>query len=91
MCANFQTTRVFIDGMNERGRGHIVAISSVLGKIATAGSVAYCATKYGLNGMMDALREELRWAASPVYITTVFPNMITTRKDYIDTLMDRSK
>lgn len=77
--------------MNKRGRGHIVAISSVLGKIGTPNAACYCATKFGIRGMMDSLQEELRWESSPIQFTTVFPNLINTRKEFIDRLFEMAQ
>lgn len=85
---HLQTNRVFLPGMNKRGNGHIVAICSILGMEATARAISYCATKFGVKGMMDALCEELRWTGSPVHITTVFPYLITTRKEFVDKLFE---
>lgn len=70
--------------MNQRRRGHIVAISSLLGWNGSAKAICYSATKFGIRGMMDALYEELRWDYSPVNVTTVFPNFINTRKEFAD-------
>jgi short-subunit dehydrogenase len=44
----------------ERGTGHFVYISSLNGKVATARSSLYSATKFGLRGFALGLREDLR-------------------------------
>lgn len=46
-------------GMVERGRGHIVTIGSVSGKIASTDSSLYNATKFGLRGFTLGLRQDL--------------------------------
>ncbi len=46
--------------MLERGKGHLVFISSLSGKAATAKSSLYNATKFGLRGFSHAMRAELR-------------------------------
>ena len=55
-------TEVFLDqlkdGAAERG-GDIVNISSVAGRTARAGNGVYAATKWGLNGWSESLRQEL--------------------------------
>lgn len=73
--------------MNRRGRGHIVAISSLLGIEAQSQAVCYCSTKFGIRGMMQALAEELRWKLSPVITTTVYPSFIRTRKEFVDGIL----
>lgn len=62
------------DGMAQRGRGAIVFISSIAGKVANPGSSMYSATKFALRGFSLCLREDLR--ASGVGVTTVFPGFI---------------
>jgi len=63
-----------LPGMLERAKGQIVLISSLSGKIATASSTVYCATKFGLRGFGYALHEEVQ--GSGVGVTTVFPGFI---------------
>jgi len=61
--------------MAGRGRGHIVFISSMAGKVATQGNgPLYTATKWGLRGLSLALREELR--PRGVGVSTIFPGPI---------------
>src|ERR1043165_278356 len=42
------------------GRGAIVNVASLAGKVPTGGSAVYCATKFGLRGFSMALADELR-------------------------------
>lgn len=60
--------------MKERGRGHLLFMSSLSGKTATAGSSIYNATKFGLRGFSLALRAELH--GSGVGVSAVFPGFI---------------
>ncbi|SEG75403.1 Short-chain dehydrogenase [Thermomonospora echinospora] len=60
--------------MAERGRGHLVFISSLSGKSASGGASLYNATKFGMRGFALALREELR--PRGVGVSTVFPGFI---------------
>ena len=46
-------------GMLERGRGHLVFVSSLSGKVSSGGSAIYSATKFGLRGFAAGLREDL--------------------------------
>jgi NADP-dependent 3-hydroxy acid dehydrogenase YdfG len=52
-------TEVFLDQLREGG-GDLVNISSVAGRTARAGNAAYAATKWGMNGWSEALRQELQ-------------------------------
>ncbi|MFI5010162.1 MAG: SDR family NAD(P)-dependent oxidoreductase [Solirubrobacterales bacterium] len=60
--------------MVARGSGHLLFVSSLAGKTATAGSSLYNATKYGLRGFASALRAELH--DHNVGVSTVFPGFI---------------
>jgi short-subunit dehydrogenase len=60
--------------MAERGQGHLLFMSSLAGKAATAGSSIYNATKFGLRGFAGALRAELR--PHGVGVSAVFPGFI---------------
>jgi uncharacterized protein len=66
--------RRFAEGMAARGRGQIVIVSSLAGKVASPGTAVYSATKFGLRGFALGLREDLR--ASGVGVTVVFPGFI---------------
>ncbi len=50
----------FLPPMKEAKKGFIINIPGVLGKTPMAGASAYAASKYGLNGMLKSIREELR-------------------------------
>lgn len=43
-----------------RGRGRLVNVASILGRIGVPSLGAYCATKYGVEGFSDAIRQEMR-------------------------------
>ena len=79
-----QTVRTFLPGMIENGRGHIVAIGSTLGVMASGRAVCYSATKFGISGMMDALYREIKSDGFKVDVTTVLPALVLTRKEFID-------
>lgn len=74
----FFATRAVVRLMIERGRGRaIVNVSSEAGKKGFAGSTGYCATKYGLCGFGDALREELR--PRGIRVINVLPGQVDTQ------------
>jgi uncharacterized protein len=74
--------RLLCDGMAERGGGHIVFVSSLNGKAATAGSSVYSATKFGLRGFAHALREDLH--PHGIGVSTVLPGFIRDAGMYHD-------
>jgi short-subunit dehydrogenase len=82
LAAPMQLARALAPAMVERGAGHLVFVSSFSGKVATAGSAVYSATKFGLRGFAFALREDLR--STPVGVTTVFPAFISEAGMYAD-------
>ncbi|MEY8444724.1 SDR family oxidoreductase [Enterococcus ratti] len=69
------TQKVAID-MAERRQGHIINIASMAGKIATAKSTIYSATKFAVLGFSNALRLELKPLG--VAVTTVNPGPVAT-------------
>jgi short-subunit dehydrogenase len=66
--------RLLCAGMAERGGGHIVFISSLNGKVGTVRTSLYAATKFGLRGFAQSLREDLR--SRGVGVSTIFPGFI---------------
>lgn len=60
--------------MVKRGSGHLLLMSSLSGKTATAGSSIYNATKFGLRGFAMAMRAELH--GTGVGVSAVFPGFI---------------
>jgi short-subunit dehydrogenase len=70
LVATFLLVKAFLPGMKLTGKGLIINIPGVLGKVPMAGAAAYSASKYGLVGMMQSIREELK--RTEVRITNVF-------------------
>jgi len=66
--------RLLSGPMVERGRGHLVFVSSLSGKAATMGQSLYAATKFGLRGFATSLRADLH--GTGVGVSTVFPGFI---------------
>jgi short-subunit dehydrogenase len=69
-----QLVRALVPGMVERGRGHVVLVSSLSGKVSTPGSGLYSATKFGLRGFGHSLRLDLH--GTGVGVTLVYPGFI---------------
>lgn len=55
---------------------HLVHISSIAGKKGFENVSAYCASKFGLNGLIESTREE--WASMGVRFSTLMPGAIDT-------------
>ena len=66
--------QALLEGMRERREGHLVFMSSLSGKVATHRTSIYSATKFGLRGFAQALREDLH--GSGVGVSTIFPGPI---------------
>ena len=62
--------------MRRQGRGHIVNVSSVAGKVAVPYLGAYSATKFALTAVSGALRSEL--AGTGIHVSTVYPGLTQT-------------
>ena len=76
LVAPFRVIRAFLPGMRERGRGHIVNIGSIADRVAFPENGAYAASKFGLRGLHEVLRAELR--GSGVRATLVSPGPVDT-------------
>ncbi len=76
--ALFWTTRAFLPGMIEQGRGHIVTIASAGGIVGTSRLVDYSSSKFAAVGFDDALRMELKRLKLPIKTTVVCPFYIDT-------------
>lgn len=63
-----------LPGMIARRRGHLVFVSSLSGKTASAASSIYSATKFGLRGFALGLREDLR--EHGIGVSVVLPGFI---------------
>lgn len=86
----FNLLKAIIPGMKERKTGLIIHLPGVLGKAPMAGAMAYAASKYGLNGMMKSLREELK--RTQVKITQLYVGGVDTHFwDSIDLKVQREK
>jgi len=65
-----------LPGMVARKRGHLVAISSVASFRGLPRMLAYCASKAGVNAIMDGLRVELKPIG--IDVTTICPGWVKT-------------
>jgi NADP-dependent 3-hydroxy acid dehydrogenase YdfG len=67
-------TEVFLDQLRDGG-GDLVNISSVAGRTARAGNAVYAATKWGINGWSEALRQELQ---PDIRVMVIEPGAVAT-------------
>ena len=73
----FTLCRALAPGMVSRGRGSIVTVSSMWGRVGASCEVAYSASKAALIGFTRALAKEL--GPSGVRVNCVAPGVIDTR------------
>lgn len=86
----FLLMKAFLPKMKETKKGLIINIPGILGKIPMAGSAAYSASKYGLVGMMQSIREEIK--RTEIRITNLFLGGVDTPFwDNIDLRVQRDK
>jgi len=69
-------THAALPYMLRAGQGHVVNVASMAGKMATAKSTAYSATKHAVLGFTNGLRQELK--GSGVAVSAVNPGPIDT-------------
>ncbi|MGW9372757.1 SDR family oxidoreductase [Streptomyces xanthophaeus] len=73
----WRLTRLVLPLMRAQGHGHIVNVSSVVGRMAFPGLAAYGAGKHALEGMSQALAIEA--APHNIRVTVLEPGMFATR------------
>jgi short-subunit dehydrogenase len=71
-------TKEFLPHLIESGDGHVVNISSLFGLLGMPGQTAYNASKFGVRGFTEALRQEMLIARHPVQVSCVHPGGIKT-------------
>ena len=76
LTAPFLFARRIIPRMVERGSGHLVTIGSISDYIGFSGSTAYAASKFGLRGMHEVIRQET--AKSGIRTTLISPGPVDT-------------
>jgi short-subunit dehydrogenase len=90
LFAPFLLMKAFLPAMKEVKKGLIINIPGILGKVPMAGAAAYSASKYGLVGMMQSIREELK--RTDIRITNLFLGGVDSPFwDTIDLKVQREK
>ena len=72
----FLCSRAAIPRMRKQGGGYIINLSSLAGKNAFPGATAYNASKFALNGMSEALMQEIRHDG--IRVSYVMPGSVNT-------------
>jgi len=76
LTAAFLIARALVPKMVKRGSGHLVTIGSISDYIGFSDSTAYAASKFGLRGMHEVIRQET--AKSGVRTTLISPGPVDT-------------
>jgi len=86
----FGIVKRFLPHMKEKGRGLMVHVPGILGKVPMAGAAAYSASKYGLVGMLQSIREEIK--RTSIRFTSLYLGGVNTPFwDEIDLRVQREK
>ena len=72
----FYCCRAAIPQMRHKGGGYIFNISSLAGKNAFPNGTAYNASKFGLNGLSEALMQEVRY--DNIRVSYLMPGSVAT-------------
>jgi len=71
VMAVFTVAQAVLPWMRRRGRGHIINVSSIVGRRGVPYRGAYSATKFALGGLSEALRVELQ--GTGIHVSLVYP------------------
>ncbi len=72
----FLMARAILPGMKSRRRGHVVNVASTAARRGFAGGAAYCASKFGLAGLSEAMLQDVR--GHDVRVTCILPSTVAT-------------
>ena len=75
-AAHLRCTRLLLDGMVARRRGHIINVASIAGLMTITPNAVYSAAKFGVVAWSRSLRIEL--ARFGVHVSTVCPGRVET-------------
>ena len=90
LFGSFYLSKAILPAMKLVKKGLIINIPGILGKVPMAGAAAYSASKYGLVGMMQSIREELK--RTDIRITNLFLGGVDSAFwDNIDLRVQREK
>ncbi len=78
LMGNVHAALVALPQLRQRGGGAFISISSVEARRAFPFHAAYAASKHALDGLLEALRVELRQEGAPISVTNILPASINT-------------
>lgn len=84
LSAPIHLTRLLLPKMIQRGRGHILNVSSLAGQAGMPYWDVYSTTKHGLVGLTRSLRETCKSEGHPVDVSVVCPGFISEAGMYAD-------
>lgn len=86
---NISITKAVLPHMMEQKSGHIIVVSSIVGKFGFPLRSAYSASKHALHGFYETLRAEQR--ENNIKVTMIVPGRVKTNISYNAILKDGSK
>jgi len=85
----YHVTKAVLPQMIEKDQGDIINISSSNGLKGTAGSTAYSGSKFAIQGMTEALMQEVR--RNNIRVFTLNPSLVATEMAFEDKLDEQNK
>jgi short-subunit dehydrogenase len=82
----FNAAHAALPVFRRQGAGHLIVISSIVGKRGVPYMGAYAATKFAQVGLAECLRAEV--AGSDIHVSVVFP--VSTKTEFADVMMSES-
>lgn len=89
LFGTYHVTHAVLPQMLEKNQGDIINISSSSGLKGTAGSTAYSASKFALQGMSEALMQEVR--RENIRVFTMNPSLVATELSFGDKLEEKNE
>jgi len=82
----YLTVRAALRVFRRQGHGHVIVVSSIVGKRGVPYMGAYAATKFAQVGLAECLRAEV--AGSPIHVSVVYP--VSTDTEFFDVMTRRT-
>ncbi|GKS12982.1 3-ketoacyl-ACP reductase [Paenibacillus chitinolyticus] len=76
LMGTYYVTRAILPGMIQQNSGNIINVASTAGERGFATGSAYCASKFGVLGLTEALMQEVR--KSNIRVTALTPSTVNT-------------